>query len=288
MAELPFSVIIPAHNEEAVIRRCLEAILGDAPPDALPEIIVAANGCSDRTVEIAREVAPHATVLDLPKGSKPLALNEGNALATVFPRFFVDADVMVSYATLAATAALLRSGEALAAAPAIRVDTSASGKAVRAYFRVWQSQPYIRDNMIGSGIFGLSEAGMARVGRFPNIIADDGYVRTRFRSEERRSVAVDANGKPASFTVFPPRDAGSLIRIESRRRAGDRQLREGFPASVPQAGTGSGSLTRAFRAGISPIDIGTYLSIKTLGRCLALWNRLRGHANVWHRDTSSR
>ena len=284
----PFSVIIPAHNEEAVIGRCLEAMLTDAPADRVPQIVVAANGCTDRTVAIARSVAPQATVLDLPQGSKPLALNAGNAAATVFPRFFVDADVVVGYRALLATADLLRSGSALAAAPAIRIDLQGVSRAVRAYYNVWQTQPYVRDNMIGSGIYGLSEEGMRRVGSFPPIIADDGYVRTRFASGERRSVAVDAGGDPATFTVTPPRTAWSLIRIESRRRAGDRQLRDGYPPVAAHTGTGGGTLAGAARDGVSRIDLALYLGIKTAGRGLALWNRLRGQGNVWHRDTTSR
>ena len=284
----PFSVIIPAHNEEAVIARCLTTMLRDAPTDGLPELIVAANGCTDATVAAARAAAPHAIVLDLEQGSKFLALNGGNAVATVFPRFFVDADVVVGYAALAAAAAALRSGEALAAAPTIRIDTKGTSRAVRAYYRVWQTQPYIRDNMIGSGIYGLSEEGMRRVGSFPPIIADDGYVRTRFASGERRSIAVDATGAPATFTVTPPRTLLSLIRIESRRRAGDRQLREGYPPTVAHSGTSGGTLAATAREGVSPIDLALYLGIKTAGRGLALWNRLRGQGTTWHRDATSR
>ena len=48
----PVSVIIPAHNEESVIGRCLAAMLEGAQPGEL-EIIVVCNGCSDRTGEKA-------------------------------------------------------------------------------------------------------------------------------------------------------------------------------------------------------------------------------------------
>jgi cellulose synthase/poly-beta-1,6-N-acetylglucosamine synthase-like glycosyltransferase len=47
-----FLVLIPAHNEERVIRRCLEAIVaGRRPRDT---ILVVADRCSDATAEIAR------------------------------------------------------------------------------------------------------------------------------------------------------------------------------------------------------------------------------------------
>ena len=52
-----FSVIIPAHNEENYIGKCLEAV-GRAAEKARPletEVTVAANLCTDRTAEIARQ-----------------------------------------------------------------------------------------------------------------------------------------------------------------------------------------------------------------------------------------
>ena len=53
---MKFSVIIPAHNEEAFIGPCLESIKGAAKNYSGDiEIIVALNRCSDRTEEIARK-----------------------------------------------------------------------------------------------------------------------------------------------------------------------------------------------------------------------------------------
>lgn len=43
-----------AHNEESVIGRTLETILASDYPKALLEVVVAADNCSDRTVEIVR------------------------------------------------------------------------------------------------------------------------------------------------------------------------------------------------------------------------------------------
>ncbi len=52
-----FSVVIPAHNEEKYIGKCLEAVR-TAAETAAPErvqVIVVANRCTDRTEAIARE-----------------------------------------------------------------------------------------------------------------------------------------------------------------------------------------------------------------------------------------
>jgi glycosyltransferase involved in cell wall biosynthesis len=53
---MKFSVIVPAHNEEALIRACLESIKNSAKNYADDiEVIVALNRCTDRTKEIARK-----------------------------------------------------------------------------------------------------------------------------------------------------------------------------------------------------------------------------------------
>ena len=134
---LPFTVIIPAHNEEAVIGRCLRTMLQDAPAGHAMQIIVAANGCSDRTVEVARAVAPSATVLDLPVGSKTGAINEANRAAFHFPRIYLDADVECGYASLLALAEIIRLPDVMTAAPSIRMDLSRSNALMRAYYRAW-------------------------------------------------------------------------------------------------------------------------------------------------------
>ena len=280
-----FSVIIPAHNEAKVIRRCLEGLLAGAPAGAEPEIVVVCNGCSDETAGIARQVSPAIRVIETAQGSKPLALNLGNAAATALPRFFVDADVTVTYQALGAVANVLREGQAMAAAPRIRVDTTRSDPLVKAYYRTWLTQPYIADNMVGSGIYGLSAEGLARVGTFPSIIADDAFVRTRFSSEERRSVARDSSGQDVAFTVFPPRGVLDLIKIEGRRRAGDAELRALHPPLFGPRATSGGSLAGA---SVSPLDKAIYLAIKTLGRLRFHVDRMRGAHKSWHRDESSR
>src|SRR3954464_7912309 len=55
--EKPFSgpiisIIIPAHNEEAYLGDTLEGLQDQGYPNY--EIIVVTNGCSDRTVEVAK------------------------------------------------------------------------------------------------------------------------------------------------------------------------------------------------------------------------------------------
>jgi cellulose synthase/poly-beta-1,6-N-acetylglucosamine synthase-like glycosyltransferase len=65
--ELRLLVLIPAHNEERVIGRCLEAIAADRRPRDL--VTVVADHCTDATAEIARSLG--AEVLERSEGEAP-------------------------------------------------------------------------------------------------------------------------------------------------------------------------------------------------------------------------
>ena len=70
------SVIVAAHDEEAVIERRLENLLAlDYPPERL-ELVVASDASGDRTDELVREVAardPRVRLLECPRGGKVAA-----------------------------------------------------------------------------------------------------------------------------------------------------------------------------------------------------------------------
>ncbi|MFD0748037.1 glycosyltransferase [Phytohabitans flavus] len=75
------SVVIAAHNESAVISRCLSALReGGADLD----ITVVTNGCTDDTAEVARQHAG-VRVVELAEAGKAGALNAGDAVAASFP-----------------------------------------------------------------------------------------------------------------------------------------------------------------------------------------------------------
>ena len=71
---LPVTLVIPAHDEEEVIEwKIANARALDYSAERL-EVIVASDGSSDRTVELARSAGADQ-VLDLPRGGKVAALN---------------------------------------------------------------------------------------------------------------------------------------------------------------------------------------------------------------------
>lgn len=97
---MKISIVIPAHNEEKYIGRCLTSINEQlAPPDLQVETIVVLNRCSDRTEDIAKSYG--ATVVH--NNSKNLSeiRNAGVAQATTDWVITIDADSWMSKGVLA-------------------------------------------------------------------------------------------------------------------------------------------------------------------------------------------
>ena len=92
------TVIVPAHDEEAVIERKVANVLGGSCPHLI-ELIVASDGSSDRTVERARRAG--AKVLDLPRIGKVAALTAAADDASGEILVFTDADCFFERDSLA-------------------------------------------------------------------------------------------------------------------------------------------------------------------------------------------
>ena len=81
--------LVPAHNEEKHIKKCLTAILNlDYPKDKL-KVICINDGSTDRTLEICKSIKdPRLTIIDKPNTGKADSLNQGLKL--------VDSEYVVS------------------------------------------------------------------------------------------------------------------------------------------------------------------------------------------------
>lgn len=275
------SIVIPARDEARVIERCLEGLLSDAAPGEF-EITVVCNGCSDDTAARARAFEPQVRVLEIPEGSKSRALDLGDRSSSGFPRFYLDADVVLDTASVRTVATALTGGIE-AAAPRPLVDLGSSSWPVRAFYRVWSSLPYVREGMVGCGVYALSERGRERFAAFPEVIGDDAFVRALFSSSER--AAVDA----AEVRVTPPRSLAGLIRARTRSRLGLYQLRRSSPELSTTAGNQQG---RALVGAVRRPSLWLALPVYVLVNGVARW-RARGQLRDlgrydWERDDSSR
>ena len=95
------SVIIPAYNEEVVLRACVESIVRSK--GNLAEVVIVDDGSTDGTARLMHELAQeHRLVqaISQENAGKGAALNRGIALATGEILVFVDADGIFSPVTI--------------------------------------------------------------------------------------------------------------------------------------------------------------------------------------------
>jgi Glycosyl transferase family 2 len=203
------SVIIPAHNEEKVVGRCLDALLSEAPEGSL-EVLVVCNGCTDRTAAVAAGFGRSVRVLEIAEASKVAALRAGDAAASCFPRLYLDADVRLRGDDAVTVLRALTDGAVLAARPPIEYDTARCSRLVRRYFRARVLVPGLMCRLWGAGVYGLSEEGHARVAPWPPGVADDLLVDSTFENHEIAVVSC----RPV--VVYPPRTSRSLVGVLSR------------------------------------------------------------------------
>ncbi|HZJ25847.1 MAG TPA: glycosyltransferase [Acidimicrobiia bacterium] len=279
------SVVIPAHNEAGVIRRCLTTLLDGVEPGAL-DVVVACNGCSDDTAAIARSIDPTVRVVETDVASKAAGLNLGDEAARAFPRVYLDADVELAGRDIVTLAAALAGPDApMAVAPELHVDTTRCTRPVAAYYEVWTSLPYVRGDWVGAGVYALSEAGRRRFAEFPPIIGDDYFISRRFDGpgEQRRVRGI-------SFTLRPPTSTAELVRVLRRRRAGHLEH-----AAHMSTGDAPGrkehhgrALARLARDPRRWPALAVYATITAAGIVTGWWKARFGDLTTWERDSSSR
>lgn len=271
------SIIIPAHNERVLIERCLRSILKSARPGEF-EVIVVCNGCSDDTAAVARAFGSAVAVLETAVADKSVALDLGDRSASAFPRVYLDADVLVDTEALRSVAQVLAEEAVLAAAPEIRVDTTHSSWAVRAYYSVWARMAWATTSMVGSGLYALSERGRDRFGSFPTVRAEDYWVSAQYAPEERRTI------HGSTFTITAAPDLPTLVRRKARilayNRVADRDLTDA-PGCGRSRGGGLMALVRS-EPRLLPAAV-LYVAVAICTNGLARW-KIRRDELDWVSD----
>lgn len=123
---MTISVVIPAHNEEDLLPRCLASIEQSAAHAGLPvEVVVVLNRCTDRTEEIAKA---HGCLL-VHEEAKNLSLirNAGARAATGEILITIDADSAMHPRTLEAVHDRLASGRYIGGATLVVPDRLSLG-----------------------------------------------------------------------------------------------------------------------------------------------------------------
>lgn len=258
-----FTVIIPAHNEAALIGRCLRSLMASDP---LPQgwrvaVLVVANGCTDNTAAKAHEYADHATargwslsVIDEPQGGKLNALNIADKAAQGTNRAYLDADVTLDPALLGQLVETLDS-DAPRYASGQPTLGPAQSRITRAYGRFWASLPFATSGVPGFGIFAMNAAGRARWGQWPDIISDDTFARLSFTANERVRIN--------SFYQWPMVEGfANLVRVRRRQDDGVSEIAARFAHLLDNDDkprlTLSGLLSRLVR---DPLGFAAYAAV---------------------------
>ncbi|MEV7966766.1 glycosyltransferase [Sphaerisporangium sp. NPDC088356] len=275
------TLVVPAHNEAAVIGRLLRGLLDGADPGEF-SIVVVANGCTDATASVASGFGADVTVLETPVPSKAAALRLGDEAASGFPRLYVDADVELTAAGVRVLAAALERSGTHAAAPERALDLVNVSWPVSWYYDVWTRLPSVRDGLFGRGVIAVDAQGCERLAALPSVMADDLAASIAFSVSERAVVP------EARVGIRPPRTFADLMRRRVRAVTSVTEVegRDDMPAA-PR--TGLSDLVRLLRAepALAP-KVVLFAAVALLAKARARRAVRRGDYLTWLRDESSR
>lgn len=215
---------MPAFNEEENIGDTLRTLVECRRSGLDLDVVVAPNGCTDRTAEVARGWG--VRVVELATASKSAALNAADEVATGGPRIYLDADTPITPDLMKVLVTAVSVDEVRAAVPRREIDARHSSWPVRAYYRINDRLPVFHNRLFGRGVIALSAAARARFERFPEIVADDMFLDAVIGPEEK--VEIDS-----VVRVMAPRHSRDLVRRLARSRAGNEEFWR-LVATAPQ------------------------------------------------------
>lgn len=143
MSGQTFSVVIPAHNEEKYIGKCIEAVkLASERVCGNVQIIVSANRCTDKTVEIADAMG--AEVCENTTKCISTVRNEGAGLARGDIIVTIDADSRMTEGSLAEIETMLESGKFIGGGTMAKFDRMSLGIMVSSAYVALNVIPIMR------------------------------------------------------------------------------------------------------------------------------------------------
>lgn len=214
----PFGLVMPIRNEAVTLRRTLPPLLRQL--SALPaRLICVCNDCEDRSAQTVRELGgAQVSVIELPRPGKTGALQAGDdALGDLFPRFYLDADVVLQEGAFQALLRPLCDGDLdLVAARRVHRGDGAS-KLSAAMARTWDALPHARETGF-LGAVGLSAEGRSQWDRWPEVTGDDIFVASLIPAARRRVLT------EVTASTSPPPDFAAWVRMRARWKRGEREV----------------------------------------------------------------
>lgn len=169
-----FSVIVPAHNEEQYIGKCLQAIrtAEEQTESGSVQIIAVANRCTDKTAEIAAQYG--AEVIENQDKCIASIRNAGAKAAAGEILVTVDADTCIAPETFTEIRTLLESGRYIGGGAVPTFDRASLGIAVSTFYVLLQMLPEIIRcrGMLSGAVFWCRKSDFDAVGGFdPSLVS---------------------------------------------------------------------------------------------------------------------
>lgn len=190
MSSYTFSVIIPAHNEEKYIEKCIEAVKrASERVDDEVQIIVSANRCTDKTAEIA--AAMGAEVCENTVKCISAVRNDGARLAKGDIIVTIDADSCMTENSLAEIREMLKSGKFIGGGTRAKFDRMSLGIAVSSAYVAIHIIPIMKKHkaVLMGGMFWCYRKDFEAVGGFDETLVSledmDFAIRLKQLGDER-------------------------------------------------------------------------------------------------------
>lgn len=218
----PVTVVIAAHNEEDVIATKVANVQSSSYPRSLIEIVVASDGSTDRTVEVARRAGADR-VLDLPRVGKITALNAGVEAGRGEVLVFTDADSLFRGETLDQLMANLADPAVggVSANEVSRIGTDASGVA-RGEGLYWRYEQWLKrlEDKVGSTVSASGRLYAVRRSLFrPATVTagtDDFVISTQVLKAGRRLAFDEATIVLVDSPIDPASELRRKVRVMNR------------------------------------------------------------------------
>lgn len=213
-----YGIIIPVRNEAKMLPVTVPRLLA-ATTSADARIVWVCNGCSDDSATTIRRLAdPLAEVIELARPGKTAALQAGDeALGTLFPRLYLDADTWLNPGDFALLMQPLLSGAADLVAPRLLFDNTGASALSARIGACWMSLPHARTAAFSNAI-GLSAAARALWDRWPDITGDDIFVSATVPTHRKLIIP------EAMATISMPKTFAGWVRMRARWLKGEAEL----------------------------------------------------------------
>ncbi|MBX2847011.1 MAG: glycosyltransferase family 2 protein [Acidiferrobacterales bacterium] len=279
------TIIIPAFNEAATIKTTLTTLMASYNP-AKFQVVVVCNGCTDNTESIVREVFDNVHCYAIDQASKAQAIRHAEALDLGFPRLYLDADIELSTQgaeQLFEVASAFANGVLII--PHSQLIHKHNSRLVKGFYRHWYQTTFVRDLGYGAGTYLMNKMGRERFGLWPELIADDAFVRKQFADDDTH-IATSVNVR-----VKSPKALWPLIKIKTRSKLGNLEL-QAYLNQAPNFNVSKRNKTPS-RASSSKeqnnaqwYDQLVYLGVNAIALVMAKLQFFRGH-KTWQRDNSN-